>query len=43
MILYVNPEDKEIAEKSLEEQKLNRRNPVLTVIAPLEKFYDAEE
>lgn len=42
MILYVNPEDKEIAEKSLEEQKLNRRN-VLTVIAPLKKFYDAED
>lgn len=43
-ILYQNDQQKEIAEKSLEEERVNRPNEeIITVIEKLGIFYDAEE
>lgn len=43
MILYANEEDKAVAEKSLAEQNAKRKQCVTTIIAPLQRFYDAED
>uniref|UniRef100_A0A8D8SJ74 peptide-methionine (S)-S-oxide reductase n=1 Tax=Cacopsylla melanoneura TaxID=428564 RepID=A0A8D8SJ74_9HEMI len=43
MILYVDPEDKSVAEKSLESEQTRHKRPINTIIAPFKRFYDAEE
>jgi peptide-methionine (S)-S-oxide reductase len=43
IILYVTPEEKTVAEKSLEAARKDFRNPIVTEIKPLEKFYPAEK
>ncbi|KAI5721293.1 hypothetical protein M8J77_018753 [Diaphorina citri] len=43
MILHVNPEDKEVAEKSLAEEKTKHRKPITTLVVPFKRFYDAED
>uniref|UniRef100_A0A8D8Y6A0 peptide-methionine (S)-S-oxide reductase n=1 Tax=Cacopsylla melanoneura TaxID=428564 RepID=A0A8D8Y6A0_9HEMI len=43
MILYVDPEDKSVAEKSLESEQTRHKRPINTIIAPFKRFYDAED
>lgn len=42
IILYRNEEQKTIAEKSKAEAQKNFKNPIVTEIVPLQKFYPAE-
>jgi len=43
IILYANPEQKEVAEASLAEAKKVFRDPITTEIVPLKKFWPAED
>ncbi|HCN30314.1 MAG TPA: peptide-methionine (S)-S-oxide reductase [Verrucomicrobiales bacterium] len=42
-ILYVGEEQKKIAEASMEEARKDWEDPIVTEIAPLKKFYPAED
>lgn len=42
-IYYIDESDLEIINRTLEEQKLKYRDPIVTEVEPLEFFYDAEE
>jgi len=42
-IFYTSPEQKEIAEESLEKEAKQRRKPIQTNILPLGKYYEAED
>lgn len=42
-IYYVNEEDLQVIERSLEEIKPKYNKPIVTEILPLKSFYDAEE
>lgn len=42
-IYYIDPEDLEIINKTLEEQKQKYNKPIVTEIMALKSFYDAEE
>lgn len=43
MILWVDPEDEAVAERSLQAERSRHRSPVTTVLAPFKQFYDAED
>jgi peptide-methionine (S)-S-oxide reductase len=38
-IIYVDDEQRQIAERSKEEQQLKTKRPITTYIQPLDKFY----
>lgn len=42
-IYYIDPEDLETINKTLEEQRQKYNKPIVTEIMPLKSFYDAEE